>query len=97
MSRKASRFSYSNLTSSPLPPSSSMGQSSFWDNNPRNPNRPMSPPQPMYYAKDEAPPAPGHFTKDEKTLLTVLGVGIIVALLIDAVAHTKQPVYVMPR
>lgn len=33
--------------------------------------------------------ARGYFTEDEKRLMTLLGGGLIVAILIDAVAHSK--------
>ena len=33
-------------------------------------------------------PAPATFRQDERTLIAIIGVGIIAALLIDAVAHS---------
>ena len=95
MSRHSPRFSY--VSSSPPCPSELLGQSSFWQKDESRPRsrsprihaNPRSEPQDDLYRYYGRPmTGPGLLSRDERTLITAIGVGIIIALLVDAVART---------
>lgn len=93
-SRNSPRFSYAS-GSSPHP-TEFLGQTSFWsDGAPRTVMRSNPRPEPqdaLYYrhaAERAQAQGQGLLSSDERVLITALGVGIIVALLVDAVAHAR--------
>jgi hypothetical protein len=47
---------------------------------------------PAFNHHNEFVPTPnrGYFTEDEKRLITILGGGLIVAILVDAVSHSRR-------
>lgn len=84
-SRHSPRFSYTSGTSPT--PTELIGQTTFWQD--RNPNKKMV----ERYSRKQSFDTPhfvpvGVLSADEKNLITVLGVGLIVAILIDAVSHS---------
>ena len=89
-SRHSPRFSYA--TGTPACPTELLGQSTFWERR----SRPRVPvpqaPVPQSEMDDE------RFyinrmvlmSKQDRALITFVGVGIMIALLVDAVAHSKS-------
>jgi hypothetical protein len=91
-SRHSPRFSYAGSPTQNAYPTELLGQTSFWKDTRPKPQPstslykyPLQQQQhPMLMMKD------GFMSPDERTLVTILGVGIIVALLFDAVVHTRR-------
>ena len=81
-SRHSPRFNYATGNSPPL-----VGErNSFWA------QRHAPPPSPSISRMSSSPPSSAmkKLIPDDKTLYTIIGVGIIVALLVDAATHSTK-------
>jgi hypothetical protein len=95
-SRHSPRFSYS--TGRSACPTELLGQSTFWlknninDDDSRRRRSPLPQTEiPDYYPyQQQQVVMRGMMNEDERKLLTFLGIGIITAILIDAVAHRSS-------
>ena len=97
-SRHSPRFSYASTPAHC--PTAFLGQSTFWqedeDDNSMSHGCTGRPPKaylsavPPQSAMMMAASRRGFFNEDEKRLITILGAGIIVALLIDAASHSGR-------
>jgi len=89
-SRHSPRFSYAMGTSTC--PTELLGQSTFWERR----ERPRVPPPPPQVPQSEMDDVRFYLNRevvlseDDRTLITFVGVGIIIAILVDAVARSRS-------